>query len=103
MYPVQTDSRATMVRMILLACLLIPEPVRSHPVGSELVGAVSDTDSTQDTYIMYACANTVQSECNLYCLDHYQSSQHHVDMDNVLLTDTHSNHKARTCSPMQDY
>ena len=34
---------------------------------------------------LYACTNIVQSEWNLYRLDHYQSSRHHADMHNVLL------------------
>ena len=80
MHPAQTDSRATMVRMILLACPFIPEPVGSEPVGSEPVGSepvgsepvgsFSVTDSTKEIeYIMYvvghcmhACAKIVQSE-----------------------------------------
>ena len=49
MYPAQTDSRVTMVRMILLACSLIPEPVGSDPVGSVPVGSVSVIDSTKET------------------------------------------------------
>ena len=49
MYPTQTDSRATMVRMILLACPLVPEPVGSDPFGSESVGSFSVIDSTKET------------------------------------------------------
>ena len=45
MYPTQTD----MVRMILLACPLVPEPVGSDPVGSEPVGSFSVIGSTKET------------------------------------------------------
>ena len=46
MYPAQTDNSATMVRMILLALSLIPDPVGSVPVGS-----VSVIDSTRDLHL----------------------------------------------------
>ena len=72
-----------MVRMILLACPLVPEPVGSDPVGSEPVGSVpvgsepvgsdpvgsepvgsfSVIDSTKET----ACSN-VCMQLNIVCM-----------------------------------
>ena len=110
MYPAQTDSRATMVRMILLACLLIPESVGSGPFGSDPVGAVSVTDNTKDTaYIMYKVEHCVHALtlCSLSVTCTAWTTTNHSNTMQICMfckqIYMHANHKARTCSPMQDY
>ena len=81
MYPAQTESRATMVRMILLACLLIPESVGSGPFGSDPVGAVSVTDNTKDTaYIMYIVEHCVHALTLCSLTETWTTTNHHNTM-----------------------